>query len=223
MSFSQHLVLWLHVAFVIFTIGPVTLAIMSTPRYIRKRDIRILRYLARMTLIFGIGSLGVLIVGIVLSSMIGKTAKPWIIISETLFVVTILLLGLIQRDQRKAIKALEAAAATAASVTAPAGQTAALAGSVATGQRPSEPAAQPQPAQPQPAQAQEPEGTAPDQAGAPAPADGGQLTAAGGGQAPDAAAFPAHMANVERGRIAMIGGVVTVIWLVVLVLMVWNG
>ncbi|MGN6795711.1 MAG: hypothetical protein ACTHJW_25235 [Streptosporangiaceae bacterium] len=238
MSFSQHLVLWLHVAFVIFTIGPVTLAIMSTPRYIRKRDIRILRYLARMTLIFGIGSVGVLIVGIVLSSMIGKTAKPWIIISETLFVVTILLLGLIQRDQRKAIKALEAAAATAASVTAPAGQTAALAGSVATGQRPSEPAAQPQPAQPQPAQpqpaqpqpaqvpaqAQEPEGTAPDQAsGAPAPADGGQLTAAGGGQAPDAAAFPAHMANVERGRIAMIGGVVTVIWLVVLVLMVWNG
>jgi hypothetical protein len=233
MSFSQHLVLWLHVAFVIFTIGPVTLATMSTPRYIRKRDIRILRYLASMTLIFGIGSVGVLIVGIVLSSMIGKTAKPWIIISETLFVVTVLLLGLIQRDQRKAIKALEAAAATAASVTAPAGQTAALAGSVATGQLPSEPAAQPQPAQPQPAQpqpaqvpaqAQEPEGTAPDQAsGAPAPADDGQLTAAGGGRAPDAAAFPAHMANVERGRIAMIGGVVTVIWLVVLVLMVWNG
>jgi hypothetical protein len=31
------------------------------------------------------------------------------------------------------------------------------------------------------------------------------------------------MANVERGRIAMMGGVVSVIWLVVLVLMVWNG
>jgi hypothetical protein len=31
MSFTDRLVLWLHVAFVIFTIGPVTLAIMSTP------------------------------------------------------------------------------------------------------------------------------------------------------------------------------------------------
>jgi hypothetical protein len=46
MSFSQHLVLWLHVAFVIFTIGPVTPVIMSTPRYIRT-DIRIVRYLTR--------------------------------------------------------------------------------------------------------------------------------------------------------------------------------
>jgi hypothetical protein len=229
MSFSQHLVLWLHVAFVIFTIGPVTLAIMSTPRYIRKRDIRILRYLTRMTLIFGIGSVGVLIVGIVLSSMIGKAAKPWIIVSETLFVVTVLLLGLIQRDQRKAIKALETAAATAASVTAPAGQAAALAGTGAAAQLPGEPASQPQPAQPgAPTQAQAPQGTGPDHAsGAQAAAEGrqsgGQETSAGGRQSPDAAAIPAHLANVERGRIAMIGGVVTVIWLVVLVLMVWNG
>ena len=51
----------------------------------------------------------------------------------------------------------------------------------------------------------------------------GQHPAAAPGQTADAAAIPAHMANVERGRIAMIGGVVTVIWLVVLVLMVWNG
>jgi hypothetical protein len=43
------------------------------------------------------------------------------------------------------------------------------------------------------------------------------------GHAADAAAIPVHMANVERGRIAMMGGVVSVIWLVVLVLMVWNG
>ena len=116
MSFSQHLVLWLHVAFVIFTIGPATMAIMSTPRYIRKRDVRILRYLTRMTFIFGVGSLGVLIAGIALSSMIGKESKPWIIISETLFLVSVLLLGLIHRDQRHAIKALEAATATAAHV-----------------------------------------------------------------------------------------------------------
>src|SRR5215475_3666614 len=100
MSFSEHLVLWIHVAFVIFTIGPVTLAIMSTPRYIRKRNIPILRYLARMTFIFTIGSLGVLLAGFGLASMTSKAGKPWIIVSGTLFVVTVLLLGLINRDQR---------------------------------------------------------------------------------------------------------------------------
>ena len=38
-----------------------------------------------------------------------------------------------------------------------------------------------------------------------------------------AAAIPAHLATVERGRIAMLGGVVSLIWLVILVLMVWNS
>ena len=215
MSFSQHLVLWLHVAFVIFTIGPATMAIMSTPRYIRKRDFRILRYLTRMTLIFGIGTLGVLIAGIVLSSMIGKAAKPWIIVSETLFVVSLLLLGLIQRDQRHAIKELEAAADTAAHVGAPPGPPAEVAGGDAAGQLPAEPAG---PAAP--AEAGAAEGTAPQQVpGQPA---AGQ-PAIGQAPADPAGVIPAHLATVERGRIAMIGGVVTVIWLVVLVLMVWNA
>jgi hypothetical protein len=177
MSFSQHLVLWLHVAFVIFTIGPVTMAIMSSPRYIRKRDIRILRYLTRVTFIFGVGSLGVLIAGIVLSSMIGKESKPWIIVSETLFLVSVLLLGLIHRDQRHAIKALEVVTATAATA----------ADQPATGAK--DPPA---------------EGTGPHE-----PAGD--------------SAIPQHLATVERGRIVMIGGIVTVIWLVILVLMVWNG
>src|SRR5260221_3739 len=118
MSFSQHLVLWLHVAFVIFTIGPVTMAIMSTPRYMRKQDIPILRFLTRMTFIFAIASLGVLIAGFGLASMISKAGKPWIIVSATLFVVAVLLLALIHRDQRHAIKALEADAATAAAAAA---------------------------------------------------------------------------------------------------------
>jgi hypothetical protein len=193
MTFSQHLVLWLHVAFVIFTIGPATLAIMSTPRHIRKRDIRILRYLTRMTLIFGVGSLGVLIAGIVLSSMIGKTSKPWIIVSETLFLVSVLLVGLIHRDQRHAIKALDTATATAAHLSTPAAQ----------------------------------QGEAPDQAAGAGQHDAGQEAGkaepTGQQDAGDDASLPANLASVERGRIAMIGGIVTVIWLVILVLMVWNG
>lgn len=205
MSFSQHLVLWLHVAFVIFTIGPATMAIMSTPRHIKKRDIRILRYLTRMTLIFGVGSLGVLIAGIVLSSMIGKASKPWIIVSETLFLVSVLLLGLIHRDQRHAIKALDAATATAAHVSTPAEPAGEAAG---TGQ----------PDAPQGADAADQEGQRP---------AAGPQGQAGGSQGPhetgDTASIPAHLASVERGRIVMIGGVVTVIWLVILVLMVWNS
>jgi hypothetical protein len=219
MSFSQHLVLWLHVAFVIFTIGPATMAIMSTPRHIRKRDIRILRYLSRMTLIFGVGSLGVLIAGIVLSSMIGKASKPWIIVSETLFLVSVLLLGLIHRDQRHAIKALDTATATAAHVTSMAGQPgqaadqAADTGPQEAGQEGPRPAAGQE--GPRPAAGQE----------GPRPAAGqeGQQQITGAQGAADAASIPAHLASVERGRIAMIGGVVTVIWLVILVLMVWNS
>ncbi len=67
MSFTDRLVLWLHIAFAIFTIGPVTVAIMSTPRYIRKRNLVIVRYLYRTTRIFAVISLGVLIAGGVLA------------------------------------------------------------------------------------------------------------------------------------------------------------
>jgi Ca2+/Na+ antiporter len=197
MSVSQHLVLWLHVAFVIFTIGPVTLAIMSTPRYIRQRDVRIVRYLTRITFIFTLGSLGVLIAGFALASMLHKDGKPWIIVSATLFLVSVLLLALIVRDQRKAVKALEEAAGTPADLAV-------------------HPSA-------------EPAGDAADGE----PADGGEQDAApvsahtppAGGTAAGlpAGAAAAHLASVERGRIAMTGGVVTLIWLVILVLMVWNS
>jgi hypothetical protein len=125
--------------------------------------------------------------------MIGKAGKPWIIISATLFIVAILLLGLIHRDQRHAIRALEAAAATATALAVPGAE--------------ADDAGRP-PADQSPADQQAP-GAEPGQA----------ATAA----ADPATASPTHLASVERGRIAMIGGVVSLIWLVVLVLMIWNG
>jgi len=167
MTFSQHLVLWLHVAFVIFTIGPVTLAVMSTPRYIRKRDAQIVRYLSRITVVFTVATLGVLVAGLFLAQMLGKAAKPWVIVSATLFVVALLLLLLIVRDQRKAIRAIEG---------------------LTDGARTAD--GDPHEEQPEPVPAQQ--GTA-------------------------------QVATVERGRIAMTGGVVGLIWLVILVLMVWNA
>jgi Ca2+/Na+ antiporter len=187
MSFTDKLILWLHIGFAIFTIGPVTVAIMSTPRYIRKRNLVIVRYLFRTTMIFVIMCLGVLIFGAVLAQLKHDFGKPWLVVSLTLFVVAFALLLLILRDQHRAINALEDAKATAAENAAQA-------------------AVSPEAAVPNPEAA--PGG--PDDTAAPVLGDS-PVTAG------------AHLAHVERGRIASMGGVVSLIWLVILVFMVWNG
>jgi cbb3-type cytochrome oxidase subunit 3 len=183
MSFTDRLVLWLHIGFAIFTIGPVALAISSTPRYIRLRDVAILRYLRRITVIFTAASLLVFIFGIVLGQLDHAFGHAWLTVAMTLFVVAIVLLALVIRDQRRAIKAL-APAATAPEVPAP-------------GDGPAEGAAAPSEAKPGPQPSVE-------------------------GQPGGEAAVPALVAAVERGRIAAMGGVVNLIWLVILVLMVWR-
>ncbi|HTW04061.1 MAG TPA: hypothetical protein VMF87_27430 [Streptosporangiaceae bacterium] len=185
MSFTDRLVLWLHIGFVIFTIGPVTVAIMSTPRYIRKRNLVLVRYLYRTTRLFSIISLGVLIAGLVLAKQLNDFSKPWLTVSLTLFVVSLVLLVLIMRDQHRAIASIvdaEAAAAEAAALVP------------------------------------EPVGQAEKEHGGPA-------AAAGAGQAQllgDPFDDEIYAGHVERGRIAMMGGVTALIWLVILVLMVWN-
>ena len=113
MTFSDRAVLWLHVVAAIFTIGPVTAAIMSTPRYIRKRNTVVVGYLVRITEIYTIGSALVLIFGLILTQMLRDFSKPWVSASITLYVVAVVLLVLIIRDQRKAIVALAAAEASA--------------------------------------------------------------------------------------------------------------
>jgi hypothetical protein len=203
MSFTDRLLLWLHIGFVIFAIGPVTIATMSTPRYIRARNVGVLRYLSRMTRIFGAASLGVLLFGIIAGQSLHEMTKTWITASMTLFVVALVLLVLIMRDQHKAIAAVEAslaAASAAPAVAAPAaGAPATVGGGAAAAGTPGpEPTAAD--VEPAPAEAE------------PAPAATATTTAA-----------PAHVATVERGRIASLAGVVSLIWLVILVLMVWNS
>lgn len=117
-SFTDRLLIWLHVAFVIFTIGPVTIAILSSPRYIRTRNIAVLRYMLRTTRIFGLASLGVLAFGIGAAQGLHKLSTPWITTAMTLFVVSLVLLVLIMRDQRRAVAALETAGETEALATA---------------------------------------------------------------------------------------------------------
>jgi len=183
MSFSDHVLLWLHVAFAIFAIGPGTAAIMSTPRCIRTRNVVVLRYLHRVTRGYAAASLLAAVFGLVLAQQRGDFSHPWVTASVTLFAVAIVLLILVMRDQLRAIAALTAAASHADT---PARSVAAVAGAV-------------QPAAPDPG---------PVPVLVPAPA---------------APAPPLKLAAVERGRLASIGGMIGVIWLVILALMVWNG
>jgi len=180
MSFTDRLLLWFHIGFVIFTIGPVTIATLSTPRYIRTRNVVVLRYLARMTRIFGAGSLGVLLFGIIAGQSLHDMTKAWVTVSMTLFVVALVILLLIMRDQHRAIVALEGVEIPVVSNAAG------------------------QPAAP------DPTGAGDDEPGPPEPPS------------------PPHeqgaaLATVERGRIASLSGVVSLIWLAILVLMVWNA
>lgn len=104
--FVDHFLLWLHIAFAIFAIGPVTATTMSTPRAIRNKNVPVLRYLNRTTQIFGGVSLLVFVVGLGLAA--GRFSEAWLSASMTLFVVgAILLFALVVPDQRKALKRLE--------------------------------------------------------------------------------------------------------------------
>lgn len=194
MTFTSRLVLWLHVAFALLTIGPLIVATMSTPRYVRTRNLPVLRYLARMTRIYSVISLGVLILGIVLAQLRSDFSRPWLSVSMTLFVVTLVLLLLIMRDQHRAIAALESAAKAE---TAGGPEVSLASGTGAAG-------------------AAEPGSEAP----AGEPPGGGQ--AAGTGTAAPAATETAAPAPVERGRIASMAGLASLIWLVILALMIWQ-
>jgi hypothetical protein len=157
MSFGDHVILWLHVTAAVFTIGPGTAAIMSTPRYIRKRNTVVVGYLFRTTRIYSFAALLTLIFGLILTGMTHKFSQWWISASLTLFVVAFVLLMIILRDQRKALRALDAAEGAAV-------------------------------------------------------ADAVNENVAG----------DHHRAAVERGRIASLGGLTALIWLVILIFMVWH-
>jgi hypothetical protein len=191
MSFTDRLVLWLHIGFAIFALGPVTVAILSTPRYIRARNQTVVGYLLRTTRIYSVLSLGVLVFGLVLAQLKKEFSHPWLTVSITLFVVALVLLVLIMRDQRKAVAALELAAAAeapAAGTPPAAAQVVPVSAEQEAGDAEAAGDAEPVPA------------NQPGSPGAPTP----------------------QIATVERGRIATMGGVVALIYLVILILMVWN-
>ncbi|MBB2913392.1 hypothetical protein FHS43_004696 [Streptosporangium becharense] len=99
-----NLLLWLHIGFSIFALGPVTAATMSTPRFIRAKDVNVLRYLHKTTRVYGIASVGVFLFGLILGREF--LARPYLSVSMTLFVVAALLLVMVARDQGSAIRVL---------------------------------------------------------------------------------------------------------------------
>jgi hypothetical protein len=165
---------------------------MSTPRFIRKQNPLIVGYLFRTTRIYSFGTLLTLVFGGILTGMEHKFNQWWISVSLTLFVVAFVLLVLIMRDQRKALTALDRAAGAA----------------VADGVEES-------------ARANVADDTAEPLTEGDQPAALDPQSAATAAQRA-AAATGLHTAAVERGRIASMGGVTALIWLVTLVLMVWH-
>ncbi|GAA2861610.1 hypothetical protein GCM10010517_20310 [Streptosporangium fragile] len=99
-----NLLLWLHIGFSIFALGPVTAATMSTPRFIRAKDVNVLRYLHKTTRIYGIASIGVFLFGLILGREF--LGRPYLSASMTLFIVAAVLLVMIARDQGSAIRVL---------------------------------------------------------------------------------------------------------------------
>lgn len=192
MSSGDRMLMILHVGFAIFALGPITAATMATPRYIRRGNASVVRYLNRATRIYGLATLGIFLFGALLAH--GKFDQVWLSASMTLFIVAFVLLIIIERDQRKALHKIEVTAAEHRAVEAETkAETAAPPTTVPTdkpvaGGEPEPPAEEAPETRPRPASAAERE-----------------------------------PARVETGRIATIGGVVALIWIVILVLMVWNG
>ncbi|MGW0804199.1 hypothetical protein [Nonomuraea sp. NPDC002799] len=102
------LLLWLHIGFAIFTVGPVTAATMTAPRVIRNKNVPALQIIQRMTRVYSVGTLGVLVFGLALGAVLGNglLGKWNMTASMTLFIVAAVLLVIIDRDLRTAVRAL---------------------------------------------------------------------------------------------------------------------
>ncbi len=102
----------LHVLFAVLLIGPLTMIPMTALRSIRRRDGAALAGAARQTMIYGLGSLLVFVLGF---GIVGVRPErfgmgdPWITISMTLYVIAlILVLALVVPGLRSASKLIEA-------------------------------------------------------------------------------------------------------------------
>src|SRR3954452_7335458 len=104
-------VLWLHIAAAIFLIGPVTVAMSAAPRAAKSgaEGLTLLRWLHRTTRWYGLGTILVLALGLLVipldKDVSMKTA--WLSASMAMFIVAFLLVLFSVREQSKAISSVE--------------------------------------------------------------------------------------------------------------------
>jgi uncharacterized membrane protein len=102
----------LHIAAAVFLIGPLTFATSVSPRLIRQGadGAPALRLMHRVTQFYGLGTLLVAVLGLSLVRGPKITFNQfWVSASLTLFVVALgLIFAIIERDQRAALRRLEA-------------------------------------------------------------------------------------------------------------------
>jgi hypothetical protein len=126
-------VLWLHVFAVIFTIGPLTVAMSAAPGAIKNgaEGLPLLRWFHRTTRLYGLGTLLVIATGawIVPLDKDVSFSTAWLSAAMAMFIVAVLLVLFSAREQGKAVKMIEAgndAAVEAGRMSAVAGFTALL-------------------------------------------------------------------------------------------------
>ncbi|MFI6296108.1 hypothetical protein ACIBEJ_31250 [Nonomuraea sp. NPDC050790] len=102
------LLIWLHIAFAIFAVGPLTALTHAAPRAIRNKNASLVKFIHGSTRLYALLSLGVLIFGIGAGVMAGNgTLGKWnMTASMTLFIVAAVLIVLVERDLRTAVRVL---------------------------------------------------------------------------------------------------------------------
>ncbi len=104
------LLLWLHISAAVFLIGPLTLATLAAPRYIKQGadGLPVLRFLQRTARIYGGATILVALLGLGLVSDRYSFGDFWISSSLTLFIVAFaLLLTLVAPDLRRAVSRID--------------------------------------------------------------------------------------------------------------------
>jgi hypothetical protein len=104
-------VLWLHIAAAIFLIGPVTVAMSAAPRAAKAgtEGLTLLRWLHRTTRWYGLGTILVLALGLLVVPLDKDVSMKsgWLSAAMAMFVVAFLLVLFSVREQAKAIGTIE--------------------------------------------------------------------------------------------------------------------
>lgn len=117
------LLVTLHVVVAIFLVGPLAMIPMTALRSIRRRDADAVQGAARQTLIYGLGSIAVFLlgIGIVPFEPGYNLGTPWLTISMTLYLIAlVLVLAVLAPSLRKAARLIEQGVPATRELTAPA-------------------------------------------------------------------------------------------------------